>query len=799
MIQKPYDLVNKTSDLNTKSKLIETLPTVTTGKMVMIMLRTLLLCFVGLLAIHQSHGIVNGIKWPKPIVSLASSSKAISDLISRVLDGAPAASLFQISINADLAVNGKDVFELSNGSAPGSILISASTGVAAAWAFNYYLKYIADSSVYWSGKNIRISDRTLFPITKPIRIVANDLYRWYGNPCTFSYSAVFWNFSRWEQEIDWMAMNGINLVYATTGMEYIYNKVFLRMGFPQSELDNYFTGPAFLAWFRMGNLQKHAGPLSNSWHQSQFQLAKQIIQRMTDIGMIPVLPAFTGFMPQTAPSRFPSAKFHYSSNWAGFDCNESCLPYLDPTDPFFQKVGVQLLNEVSLSLSIWILITQTSFSDLEYLADVNAGIIQVMQTVDPDAIWVMQAWLFLSNFWTADRVKSYLSKVPIGHLILLDLFSEAIPQYSRFESFYGHYYIWNMLHDFGGNNFLFGSLVNVTNGPQAARTFSGNHMIGVGITMEGINQNEIMYEFALEQSWRNPLNDIELNDWLIGFVMRRYTGDRPVPSSALYAWQLLGNSVYRKNLYGDRSIMLSRPRLNREQDVNFDMKSLFLAWELLVDASNELDSDLFRYDLVDITKEVLQYKFVSVYTQFMSAYNQSDLYGVGNQAAILVDILADTELVLASDRRFLLGNWIQDALQFAQTEENIHFYNFNAKLQVSIWGNNYTLGLYDYANKFWSGMIQNYYAQRWYVFFDVVIKSLIEGHPIDSNLLGERLFLEAELPFFMLDIKKYSTNTQGDSIMIARQLFNKYYSSLNDIYLKEKSTRKTFPFKYHFD
>lgn len=47
------------------------------------------------------------------------------------------------------------------------------------------------------------------------------------------------------------------------------------------------------------------------------------------------------------------------------------------------------------------------------------------------------------------------------HMIILDLFSEAEPQYSRFESFYGHYYIWNMLHDFGGNNYLFGTLYNV--------------------------------------------------------------------------------------------------------------------------------------------------------------------------------------------------------------------------------------------------------------------------------------------------------------------------------------------------
>lgn len=92
----------------------------------------------------------------------------------------------------------------------------------------------------------------------------------------------------------------------------------------------------------------------------------------------------------------------------------------------------------------------------------------------------------------------------------------------------------------------------------------------------------------------------------------------------------------------------------------------------------------------------------------MLSYNQTDLYGVSTQSAILIDILADTELILASDKRFLLGNWVYDALQFAINEEERHFYNFNAKLQVSIWGNNYTLPLYDYASKFWSGMIREY-------------------------------------------------------------------------------------------
>lgn len=51
----------------------------------------------------------------------------------------------------------------------------------------------------------------------------------------------------------------------------------------------------------MGNLQKHAGPLSQSWLTTQFELAKQINARMMELGIIPVLPAFTGFMPRTAP------------------------------------------------------------------------------------------------------------------------------------------------------------------------------------------------------------------------------------------------------------------------------------------------------------------------------------------------------------------------------------------------------------------------------------------------------------------------------------------------------------------
>lgn len=50
-------------------------------------------------------------------------------------------------------------------------------------------------------------------------------FRYYQNVCTVSYSFAFWDWKRWEREIDWMALNGFNLPLAFTGQEAIFQRV----------------------------------------------------------------------------------------------------------------------------------------------------------------------------------------------------------------------------------------------------------------------------------------------------------------------------------------------------------------------------------------------------------------------------------------------------------------------------------------------------------------------------------------------------------------------------------------------
>lgn len=53
------------------------------------------------------------------------------------------------------------------------------------------------------------------------------------------------------------------------GQEYVWMRVLRRYGLLEAELADFFAGPAFLAWGRMGNIQGWGGPLPVSFMERQ--------------------------------------------------------------------------------------------------------------------------------------------------------------------------------------------------------------------------------------------------------------------------------------------------------------------------------------------------------------------------------------------------------------------------------------------------------------------------------------------------------------------------------------------------
>ncbi|PKK17781.1 N-acetylglucosaminidase, alpha [Columba livia] len=338
-------------------------------------------------------------------------------------------------------------------------------------------------------------------------IAVDVQYRYYQNACTQSYSYVWWDWARWEREIDWMALSGINLAPAFAGQEAAWQRVYRSLGLNQSEIDTYFTGPAFLAWNRMGNLRGWAGPLPPAWHLKQLYLQYRIVERMRSLGMITVLPAFAGHVPQGVLRVFPRVNAPLLGGWSHFDCTYSCTYLLDPEDPMFQVIGTLFLKELIKEFGTDHVYSADTFNEMTPLSSDPAYLSRVSNAV-------------FRSMTGAAQVRALLHGVPLGRMIVLDLFAESKPVYQWTESFYGQPFIWCMLHNFGGNHGLFGTVEAINRGPFAARRFPNSTMVGTGLVPEGIEQNDMVYELMNELGWRQE--PLDLPSWVT-----RYLGASP--------------------------------------------------------------------------------------------------------------------------------------------------------------------------------------------------------------------------------------------------------------------------------
>lgn len=229
-------------------------------------------------------------------------------------------------------------------------------------------------------------------------------FRYYQNVCTVSYSMVWWNFSRWEREIDWMAMNGLNLILSFTGQEYIWQKFYTFLGVNNSAIKSFFSGPAFLAWQRMGNIKAWGGPLDDGWIESQADLQRQIMARIREFGMINVLPGFAGHVPAALKDLYPNAGFTRNRGWNNFGKMYSDDYLLQPNDTLFMQLGkiyYKMLIDEYGSDHVFNCDTYNEMdpdsTNSTYLADVNRAIYETMYSVDKDAVFLMQGWLFHSG------------------------------------------------------------------------------------------------------------------------------------------------------------------------------------------------------------------------------------------------------------------------------------------------------------------------------------------------------------------------------------------------------------------
>lgn len=718
----------------------------------------------------------------------------VDSLLERIGKGASK------KFKTELVKGDKDFFELD--SHDGKIVVRGNNWVNISTGINWYLKHYAGVHLSWNGMTCDLPD-VLPEVSTPERHETSLSKRYDFNYCTFSYSMPFWDWERWEKEIDWMALHGINMPLAIVGMESAWRNMLLKLGYSEKEIGEFIAGPAFLAWWAMNNLEGWGGPLPASWYARQEDLQKKILARMKELGMHPVLPGYCGMMPHDAGERL-GLNVTDGGKWNGYVRPAN----LSATDPRFDEIADLYYKELTKLYGKADYYSLDPFHEsnddasIDY-AEAGKRLMAAMKRANKDAVWVVQGW-------TENPRPEMLDALNPGDLLILDLFSECrpmwgIPSVWKRENGYGeHDWAFCMLENFGANVGLHGRMDQlIDNFYQTKGNPLADNLKGFGFTMEGSGNNPVMFELMSELPWREE--KFAKEDWVKDYVKARYGESDPAVEKA---WEILSQTIYNcpagNNQQGPHeSIFCGRPSLNNFQVKSwskmrnyYDPASTLEAARLMNSVADKFSgNNNFEYDLVDITRQALADQGRRQYLATIADYNSFSKADFNKNAGRFLEMILLQDKLLGTRREFRLGSWTEAARSAGQSKEEKDLYEWNARVQITTWGNRECAdngGLRDYANKEWNGLLRDFYYPRWKTYFDALSAQMERnsrptpedlGEGANSNKTSSELFANAlphgpKIDWYAIEepwtfrTEEYTSLPEGNPVSVACEVIN---------------------------
>ncbi|KAI8602270.1 tim-barrel domain-containing protein, partial [Dissophora ornata] len=668
-----------------------------------------------------------------------------------------------------------DTFRISNGIDGSKIVIEGATMAGLGAGLNYYLREICQVDMAWSGDRFDVMPAIPPAVPQAEGVIRASFvpWRYYMNVVTFGYSFAFWDWNRWERELDWMFLNGINMSLAMVGQEYVFRQMYEKLGVNRDELNKFFSGPAHMPWQRMGNIQGSWGfpndtQFKNDWIDSQWELQGHIMARMNDYNITAIMPSFNGFVPHQLTEKFPDVKFQNASDWGFIPDPYSRLTFISSSEPFFANITQTFLqtqtslyqqkglDSTAKSNNFYLLDLYNELSPIcmkaECLEQATSGVMKALKNADPKAVWVMQSWFLLNtDLWKAEETKAFfdgIREVNQGKdAFVIDLYADVKPLWNSTEGFFGIDWGWSMLNNFGGGQGLYGTLPTLLTEPFKGYHQKSKVMRGMGVTMEGINNNEYMYQVVLDLPWESPPLDGQKH--LESYIKRRY-GPNQTSSTVIEAWTTLSQTVWdcRTNqMAQSRSYLDITPALDMYRPGFLSTKfwynqpKVINAWSQLSELPLNVSS--FRYDIVDVTREVMAAVVIpGLHKELVDAYKTKDLARTRSWGNMVLEAIKDTDRILATHSHFMLGPWIRDARISAKVTSAstsavtdmgryADYLEHSARSQITWWAPMGQQGLADYASKEWSGLVKGYYYPRWQIFVDRLVTAVQNGSSLD--------------------------------------------------------------------
>ena len=658
----------------------------------------------------------------------------------------------------------------------GKIVLTSNSGLGLASAFNCYLKEVCNCHVSRYGKQVNLP-HNLPQVNGKIDRKTDYKYRYAYNYCTHSYSMAFWTEEDWQKEIDFLALNGVNLVLDILGMEEVYRRFLTKLGYRHREIKNFLVGPAYYAWFYMSNICGVGGPIHDDFFYEKCEMARKNHRRMQVLGMNVVLQAYTGIVPRDIQKKDRDVPVIEQGKWKGIErpliVNPDSVSYIKYANLFYE-CQKEVFGDITHFYAGDVCHEGGKLG--KKAKDAYKNVMESMLSFDKKAMWIVQCWSLNPNKTFTNAVKQYRE----NHIMMLDLHFEKINhnanRFSRLAK-YGNV-LAGLLNNFGGRHGLYGPVDTLAKKLREASTRP--NFKGIALTAESTNVNPILTDLFFSCVWED-VTDIDA--WVQKYALRRYDKENENIKESM---KILLKTVYAEancsSMFGTPESMGCRRPLDPETKMFTARGSVKIPYSrtefdeavklFLKDYDKFKDNECYIYDAVDMLRQSIANKMTSTVKKTVSAYKSKDYFAFMEYSEKLLGLFDMLDRVLLNSEYFTFSSYYEPVVEYTEKLDDFtkQLYRINAKALITTWycrllsdkGN-----LHDYAHRQFGDLMSSFYKMRWEKLIEQVKIEMDGGKPQEID------WFKHEWDWVLADTK-YTKKVRDDSLKaLGKQILDK--------------------------
>ena len=587
----------------------------------------------------------------------------------------------------------------------------------------------------------------------------------------FALEGNYWGFDRWEKEIDFMAMHGINTPLQPVGFDGVLYKTLVDFGLDDKLCLEFSSGPAYIMRQLTGNVAGFNAVNSRDYLERKIYIGRMITEREKELGMSPVLPASLPSVPFSLRKKYIKMDIFKAPLWY----NLPPIFYIKPENAFYQLFCGGFIRKQRELLGD----TKTFFFEPLYevnhkgynsfLSEFAYSLSKMLNDFDPEAVCYTHLSAINSEFFKDVEGTKFI-------FINDNNNTELIKGKRYINAIKGNYY---------GRTTIYGDIEKV-----CKYLMSDENSLGTALELDTFRENPLYCAAALKALTANEPFDSD--SLAADFARKRYKTD-----------EFCDDIVKLKNLCYNSdtvtgSILCARPTTKTEHCAPFDtFEKSYDYRELFSLAKNILDNparknDALRADIQSIIRQSLSDFAYPVYLKSTQFFRDKNVRNFEQASNLFLEICEDVDRLLKTREETNLSTKYEEAHSLGETKDEREQIDINFLMLHTIWGPFDHTILYDIAWAEWGGLVKDYYAARWHMYFRSLavyfdkpkkLKDVSRKQPLDRNeykgsyqlkrlALHDNNFLQDYVP-------RRDGIGEEDTIEVAKEIIEKYSEVIN--------------------